>query len=242
MYVITEALPKKFHFLATWFAFAGCIGCLPLFQVNQLVSLLQSQLMVVSFAESYYFNICLGLLVGLTYLIIKDGLASIAATTSKLVPMMVIIYFIIGLIILLKNIAIVPGLIIMIFKSAFNPSAAIGGGLAVVMLQGIKRGAFSNEAGIGTEALAHGTAKTKTDQRRLSSHDRALVRHIDYMYFNWINNINCYTTIIPGWLNRHSINFSCNKNFIGRCFLLDLFYLCTCILIFNLSGVFILQF
>ncbi|MAH80731.1 MAG: sodium/alanine symporter [Rickettsiales bacterium] len=162
MYVITEALPKNMHFLATWFALAGCIGCLPLFQVNQLVSLLQTQLSAISYTQTAYFNVVIGLLlVLLTWIVIKDGLKSIANVTSKLVPMMVVVYFGIGMIILIQNISVIPSIFSLIISSAFNPSATISGGLAVVLIQGIKRGAFSNEAGIGTEALAHGAAKTK---------------------------------------------------------------------------------
>ena len=171
MYVITQALPKQFHFLAIWFALAGCIGCLPLFQVNQLVLLIQSKVTLfssasVSMQSSFYGNAVIGLcLVGLTWLVIKDGLKSIAATTSKLVPAMVCLYFGIGIIILIQNISIVPSIFMLIIESAFNPSAALSGGVTMVMLQGIKRGAFSNEAGIGTEALAHGAAKTKEPVR-----------------------------------------------------------------------------
>lgn len=161
MVVIKEALPKKYHFLAVWFALAGCVGCLPLFQVNQLVMLLQSQLESTVGTTIPYMDVTIGLvIVGLTWFVIKDGLPRIAKLTSTLVPFMVLLYVFIAGLIIIQNLALIPTLFHTIITSAFTPSATLSGGLAVVMIQGIKRGAFSNEAGIGTEALAHGTAKT----------------------------------------------------------------------------------
>ncbi|HKK12844.1 MAG TPA: alanine:cation symporter family protein, partial [Flavobacteriaceae bacterium] len=93
------------------------------------------------------------------------GLKRIGKTASRLVPSMVVLYFVLVIIILVVNIQEVPKYLSLIFTDAFaahnySGQPFLGGMVGALVLLGIKRGAFSNEAGIGTAPLAHGAAKT----------------------------------------------------------------------------------
>jgi len=106
---------------------------------------------------NYIFNIniyiILIILVILTSLIIFKGIKKIATFSSKMVPLMGIIYIILGLYIIITNINIIPNIIINIFKSAFNIKSFFGGFLSTIII-GIQRGIFATEVGVGTSAIS----------------------------------------------------------------------------------------
>ena len=98
-------------------------------------------------------------------IVILGGLKRISNVASKMVPSMVLLYFILVMVILFVNYQQVPYYFKLIFTDAFNANYIVGdkvmgGMLGALILLGIKRGAFSNEAGIGTAPMAHGAAKT----------------------------------------------------------------------------------
>lgn len=99
----------------------------------------------------------------LLYVMIGNGLKGLGKISSILVPIMCLFYIIVGIIIILLNISVVPGIIADIVKSAFTGSAAAGGFLGSTMMMamrtGVSRGVFSNEAGWGTAPLIHASAK-----------------------------------------------------------------------------------
>ena len=105
----------------------------------------------------WVFGLIMAVAVGL---VIIGGIKSIATTTAMLVPFMCSIYMIAGVIVIFGNIGQLGTAIGMIFEGAFAPTA-VGGGLIGVLIQGIKRAAFSNEAGIGSAPIAHSAAKTR---------------------------------------------------------------------------------
>ena len=92
-------------------------------------------------------------------LVIIGGIKSIARVTSKLVPFMTILYVLGALLVICLNAEKIPWAFSAILSEAFNPSAMSGGMLGVMIL-GFQRAAFSNEAGIGSAAIAHATVKT----------------------------------------------------------------------------------
>jgi len=167
MYFIMEGLGKKWKPLAILFSVAGLVGALPVFNVNQLTQALND---IVLKPNSLYYGVYTDLgigvvLVALTGVVIFGGLKRISKTTEKLVPAMVVLYFLMVLIILSFNVAEVPKYLSLIFTDAFSASfykgdSFLGGVIGGLILLGIKRGAFSNEAGIGTAPMAHGAAKT----------------------------------------------------------------------------------
>jgi alanine or glycine:cation symporter, AGCS family len=164
MYYLRDGLkelgwPKLGAFLA--FLFAGIIafsafGIGNMFQSNQV----HAQLSVLFPAIAPH-----GLWVGLslavmTGLVILGGMKSIAKVCDKLFPSMAILYISMCMFIIFLNISHIGEALNVIWAGAFNPDAAKGG-IVGVMIMGFRRAVFSNEAGIGSAAIAHSTVKTK---------------------------------------------------------------------------------
>lgn len=167
MYVIREALHHRWRFLAYWFALFGLIGALPALQANQLVQILRDVVfidlgMLAADADPFAFNLTTGvLLTALSATVVFGGLPRIAAVASRLVPSMTALYLGTTSIVLILNAGALPDVLTLIVTDAFTGEAVGGGALLSVILYGVQRGAYSNEAGIGTEALAHGAARTR---------------------------------------------------------------------------------
>ena len=100
-------------------------------------------------------------LAALTGIIIFGGIKRIAKVSDFLIPVMAIIYIAMAFIVILMNITELPGLIAMIVKNAFGIESAVGGGIGVALMQGMKRGLFSNEAGLGSAPNVAAAAHTK---------------------------------------------------------------------------------
>ena len=107
------------------------------------------------------FGIVLAVMVGM---VIIGGIKRIGSVTSKLVPLMCAFYCLVCLILIFTNLGKVPAMFGSILGQAFAPEAAFGGFIGV-LVQGMKRAAFSNEAGLGSAAIAHAAAKTKEPVR-----------------------------------------------------------------------------
>jgi AGCS family alanine or glycine:cation symporter len=172
MYFIMEGLGKKWKPLAVFFSLCGLVGALPVFNVNQLTQAINDILLVPNdVAVGFNSNLIIGIvLVIITSIVILGGLNRISKVASKMVPSMVLLYFVLVLFILIVNIDVVPKYFVMIFTDAFSATnfkgdSFIGGVLGGLILLGIRRGAFSNEAGIGTAPMAHGAAKTNEPVR-----------------------------------------------------------------------------
>lgn len=173
MYVITEGLGARWRWLAVFFAVFGMIGALPVFQTNQLVQILREIVILESSVLdlsdpakvdniTLAINLALGLGIALiTCMVIFGGITRIARFAAALVPAMTVVYLLTVATALTLNYTKVPAALLLIITDAFSADAAAGGALLSMILYGVRRGAFSNEAGIGTEALAHGAAKTR---------------------------------------------------------------------------------
>lgn len=170
MYVIREGLGKTWLPLAWMFAIAGMFGTLPIFQINQLVQLLRDLIAIpaglATPEEHFRFDLAMGLILAVVIFSIAVGkIKRVSAVAGKLVPTMVLFYFVITGILLVTNISEIPATFALIFTDAFSGEAVSGGVLGAVILIGVQRGVFSNEAGVGTESLAHGAAKTNEPAR-----------------------------------------------------------------------------
>lgn len=97
-------------------------------------------------------------LAALTGIVIFGGVTRIAKVSEVLVPIMAGIYILIALYITLSNVTMLPGVIALIFTNAFSTDAVLGGGLGAAIMAGMKRGLFSNEAGMGSVPNAAATA------------------------------------------------------------------------------------
>lgn len=187
MYYIVEGLGKKWKPLAFFFSLAGLIGCTPIFQSNQLTQIIRDTMLAENGLLGYHTMILSGtfltetgfrlsdiiigiVLVLLVSLVIFGGIKRIGHVAARLVPLMILIYIFTVVYIIITNLADVPTYLSLIVTDAFKGSfaseeAAFGGALGYMISMGIRRGAFSNEAGIGTEAMAHGAAKTREPVR-----------------------------------------------------------------------------
>ena len=170
MYVIREGLPKKYHFLAYFFAITAMIGCLPILQSNQLIQIIREviapEIGYKAASDPFIFNLVCGIILAIIVaLVILGGLSRIAAVASALVPTMSILYVGAISVALMLNFELIPNAFDLIFADAFTGESVAGGSLMAMIIYGVQRGAYSNEAGIGTESLAHGAAKTSEPVR-----------------------------------------------------------------------------
>ncbi len=131
----------------------GSFGGGNMFQANQSYAAVAN---IIPNLPNWLFGIVVAALVAI---VIIGGLGRIAAITGRLVPLMAVIYILACLWIILINFTEIPSAIATIFREAFSPQA-VGGGLIGVMVQGIRRSVFSNEAGVGSAAIAHSAART----------------------------------------------------------------------------------
>ena len=169
MYYLSKGLAERSEKLAglgkilavlfAIFCIGGSFGGGNMFQANQSF---QQLVNVTGGANSFLadkgwlFGIVVAILVGL---VIIGGIKSIARVTSKIVPLMAVTYVTAGLVILLMNFGAIPGAFMQIIDGAFRPEG-IAGGVIGVLFQGFRRAAFSNEAGIGSAAIAHSAVRT----------------------------------------------------------------------------------
>ena len=163
MYYLSKGLaeqgkPRLGRVLAVLFAIMcifGSLGGGNMFQGNQAHQMIANTFGV--FTESgWLFGLILAVIVGA---VIIGGIKSIAKVTEKIVPLMAGLYVGTALIILLVNFTNIPTAFGVIMQGAFAPTA-IGGGIVGVLIQGLKRAAFSNEAGVGSAAIAHSAVRT----------------------------------------------------------------------------------
>jgi AGCS family alanine or glycine:cation symporter len=126
-----------------------------MFQANQSFEQLSGQFPVLA-GNGFWFGVVTAILVGV---VIIGGIRSIAKVTEKVVPLMASIYVLAALAVIIMNIGNVAPAFAAIVDGAFSPSA-LKGGIVGVLVVGFQRAAFSNEAGVGSAAIAHSAAKT----------------------------------------------------------------------------------
>ena len=164
MYYLRDGLASKGEFLAILgkvlavlfaiFCIAGAIGAGNMFQANQAHEQFSNSFGILN--EGWQFGLIIAVLVGV---VIIGGIVWIARVTSFLVPFMCIGYMLAAILILFVNLSEIPSSISLIFTEAFTGTAAAGGVIGAI-IQGIKRGVFSNEAGVGSAPIAHSAVKT----------------------------------------------------------------------------------
>lgn len=160
MFVIKNALPKSF-FPVAWiyalFVMLSSFGAGNMFQSNQMAAVIKTSAGIPEWVSGIIF--CIG-----AALILIGGIKRIGQVTEKMVPAMVGLYLFGAIWILVARYEMIPSMFIQIFTGAFAGTAAVGGfaGAAVkdVIVMGIRRATFSNEAGMGSAAMAHSAAKS----------------------------------------------------------------------------------
>ncbi len=167
MYYLTAGLKEKGYtklgkILAVIFAImcvGGSFGGGNMFQINQAYKLFEHVMISndsILQGQGWVFGCIVALLVGV---VIIGGIKKIASVTDKIVPFMVLIYIGAVLVVLLMYNKFIPAALIAIWDGAFHPEGVLGGFVGV-LVQGFRRGAFSNEAGIGSASIAHSAVKT----------------------------------------------------------------------------------
>ena len=165
MYYIENGLGENFKPLSIMFSLAGLVGCTVMFQSNQLADIVRNQI----FIPNGWFegNIMMGNFIQglfmaiLTALVIFGGIRRIGQVASFMVPIMVVLYLLSGLLVIFNHITEIPSLFKLIVYDAFTGEAVMGGAVGAVIIAGVRRALFSNEAGLGTSDMAHGAAQTK---------------------------------------------------------------------------------
>lgn len=176
MYVIREALGARWHPLAILFCVCCLVGCLPVFQANQLTQLIADFALTSAAAKAaswtvFGYEISQGrFVIGCVLMVcsagvVIGGIKRIGYWAGNMVPLMIIVYFVSVILILATNIEKVPAYFGLIFTDAFSAhhfhgQPAIGGVLGGLIVVGVRRASFSNEAGIGTAPMALGASRT----------------------------------------------------------------------------------
>ena len=161
MYFIKNGLGERWAWLGFLFALFGSVaafGIGNMVQSNSIASALKQSYDIPSTAT----GIVLAILVAA---VIIGGIRRIANVAGRLVPFMAVFYVTAGLVIILMNLDKVPGAFGVIFSEAFTGTAAAGGFMGMV-IKGVARGVFSNEAGLGSAPIAHAAAKTDNPVRQ----------------------------------------------------------------------------
>jgi AGCS family alanine or glycine:cation symporter len=180
----------------------GCLGIGNMFQSNQAAAILIDVTGGAHsvFAEnSWVIGLILAIAVGV---VIIGGIQSIAATTSKLVPGMALLYVITALFVIGLNYEALPGAFVAIWNGAFDPQG-INGGIIGVMIIGFRRAVFSNEAGLGSAAIAHSTAQT--DEPVSEGFVALLEPFIDTVVICTITALVIITTVYDPSLSQQSV-------------------------------------
>ncbi len=172
MYYLKEGLGSKkgcktlgavLAVLFSIFCLLASFGIGNMSQVNSMVSNVQSAFGIPTIATGVILVVAVGL-------VIIGGLKRVASITEKLVPFMVVIYFVGAIIIIVMHAGTIPAVFASIFKCAFSIKAVAGGGIgagiAQAMKWGFKRGVFSNEAGLGSSVMVHSSSNVKEPVRQ----------------------------------------------------------------------------
>lgn len=176
MYVIREAMGKAWQPLAVLFCLCAMVGCLPIFQANQLTQAIidigfsSTEWKTLSFNFLGFEISTLKLGIGFVLTIISGvviigGIQRIGSWAGKMVPLMIIVYFFSVLAILIVYINEVPHYLWLIVTDAFTAThfhgnPALGGVVGGLIVAGVRRASFSNEAGIGTAPMALGASQS----------------------------------------------------------------------------------
>ena len=165
MYYITNGLGQNWKWLAVLFSAFGALAAFGIGNAVQVGNITGSILTAVTtfdptFTGGQTLNLIIGIIVALIVAVtLLGGIQRLGTVTEKMVPFMSIVYIAASVAVLIAHIDALPDVFALIFKGAFNPTAAVGGisgfTLKLCIEWGVKRGVFSNEAGLGSAPMAH---------------------------------------------------------------------------------------
>lgn len=172
MYYIRKGMGESWKWLAGLYAALAALAAFGIgngSQANSIVSSISHAIEVFNPAASehkFTIHLVIGIVMAvLVALILFGGIKRIGSVTEKLIPFMSVLYIIFTLVVIVSNIKNLGNCFALIFKTAFTPQAFFGASSGIVLKQtviwGLRRSAFSNEAGLGSAAIAHAAAETK---------------------------------------------------------------------------------
>ncbi len=171
MYYITSGMGKKARPLAVFFCIAGLVGFLGVFTVNQFTQTFMEvvepdkTILYLGGTEKnpiLYWKLVVGIALSIvTSLVIFGGLKKIAKVATAIVPFMVALYFVAVLVVMILNADRIFPSLKLIVSEAFNFKTAVEGGFWGIVILGVRRAVFSNEAGLGSAPMYHGQSRTK---------------------------------------------------------------------------------
>ena len=170
MYYIKNGLGSKWKWLAVLFCLFATLASFGIGNSVQVGNIVTSINTVITSFNPYFDNFALtnliqGVVIAvLTAFVLFGGIKRLGSVTEKLVPAMAIIYVLACLAVVVINWQNVPGVFVAIFQGAFDPASVTGGAIGSMMLAlswGVKRGVFSNEAGLGSAPMAHANTSEK---------------------------------------------------------------------------------
>lgn len=157
------AIGKILAVLFSLFCLLASFGIGNMSQVNSMVSNVNNAFGIPKIAVGVFLVVAVGA-------VIIGGLKRVAQITEKLVPFMVVVYFVGAIIIIALHGAMIPAIFVSIFKGAFAIKSVAGGvvgsGITLAMKMGFKRGVFSNEAGLGSSVMVHSSSNVKEPVRQ----------------------------------------------------------------------------
>lgn len=158
-----KEIGKALAFLFSCFCLLASFGIGNMSQVNSMVSNVNTAFGIPKPAVGIFLFVAVGA-------VILGGLKRVAAVTEKIVPFMVVLYILGTFVIIITHITSIPAIFVSIFKGAFALKSAAGGivgsGVALAMQMGMKRGVFSNEAGLGSSVMVHSNSNVKEPVRQ----------------------------------------------------------------------------
>lgn len=201
-----KGMPNTAKYLSTLYAVClviGCFGIGNMFQSNQAFKQFYDVFLVDSISfklAAFYFGVVLATLTGF---VIVGGIKSISRVTEKVVPFMAIFYITCALYIIVQNYSNIPHVFYLIVSKAFSPDG-IQGGLIGVAIIGFRRALFSNEAGIGSAAIAH--SSVKTDQPVTEGYVALLEPFIDTVVICTLTSLVILLTVYDPSFTSHEPN------------------------------------
>lgn len=168
MYMIQQGLGKKWHFLAAAYSFFGIVAAFGVgnaTQINAVVGGVNQVLIACGGSESLQGNLIMGAILGILVCgILLGGMAKIGQVAEKMVPLAAVCYLILGVGVLVARAESIPQAFMSILTGALTPRAVTGGAVGsffIALRTGVSRGVFTNEAGMGTAAIAHAAANVR---------------------------------------------------------------------------------
>lgn len=160
MYIITEGMGPRWRWLAVAFSIFGLVGTLCFMQANQLVESVTTVFTTpMGIENTVWLRFTMGVVMMVVVgAVVLGGIKRIAAWASKLVPIMVMLYFLLVVAVVVLHYKALPAAFASIFEHAFDLRAGFGA-FTFVALTGARRAAMVNEAGVGTASMMHGASK-----------------------------------------------------------------------------------